>query len=144
MKNYLEIFESVASGLNLRIVAFNQVGHDLLEVIIAYADSLDHVDLETSSKAAQAFAEAIDYDIALDVSSEGAEKEIDLNLIEDMLGEYIFIKFKNPKAGFDQIEGELVKVSEDELEVKYRFKHTYKMLSIERKNIDLVRLAVKI
>lgn len=144
MKNYLEIFESVASGLNLRIVAFNQVGHDLLEVIIAYADSLDHVDLETSSKAAQAFAEAIDYDIALDVSSEGAEKEIDLNLIEDMLGEYIFIKFKNPKAGFDQIEGELVKVSEDELDVKYRFKHTYKMLSIERKNIDLVRLAVKI
>lgn len=144
MKNYLEIFESVASGLNLRIVAFNQVGHDLLEVIIAYADSLDHVDLETSSKAAQAFAEAIDYDIALDVSSEGAEKEIDLNLIEDMLGEYIFVKFKNPKAGFDQIEGELVKVSEDELGIKYRFKHTYKMLSIERKNIDLVRLAVKI
>lgn len=144
MKNYLEIFESVASGLNLRIVSFNQVGHDLLEVIIAYADSSDHVDLETSSKAAQAFAEAIDYDIALDVSSEGAEKEIDLNLIENMLGEYIFIKFKNPKAGFDQVEGELVEVSDDALNIKYRFKHTYKMLSVERNNIDLVRLAVKI
>lgn len=144
MKNYLEIFESVAAGLNLRIVTFNQVGHDLLEVIVAYADSLEHVDLETSSKAAQAFAEAIDYDIALDVSSEGAEKEVDINLIDTVLGEYIFIKFKNPKAGFDQVEGELIKVSDEELEVKYRFKHTYKMLSVERNNIDLVRLAVKI
>lgn len=144
MKNYFEIFSSIADSMDIDIVTFNRVGNDIIEVIIAYKDNSDHVDLDTCAEVANAFAEAVDFEIALDVSSEGAEREIDLEEIESVLNEYVFVKFKNPKAGFDQVEGDLISIDENSIEVKYRFKHTHKTLMVERDNIDLLRLAVKI
>ena len=75
------------------IFNFNHVGNDIIEVIIAYKDNSDHVDLDTCAEVANAFAEAI-VRIALDVSSEGAERGSDLEEIESVLNEYVFVKFK--------------------------------------------------
>ncbi len=144
MKTYQDTIESIADSMGLRIVSMKNIGNDTFEVVIAYADSMDHVDLETSSKAAHAFAEGIDYEVGLDVSSEGAEKVIPLELVDTALDQYIYLKLKNPKDGFDHVEGDLVKIETDALEVKYKFKHTYKVLRVERNNIDLMRFAVKI
>ena len=144
MKNYLEILEPIADEMSLNIVSMKSVGNDLYEVIIANKDNLEPIDLETSSKAANAFAEAIDYEVSLDVSSEGAEKVISLDLIDTVIGAYVHVKFINPSQGFDHVEGELIDVTEDILKVQYRFKHTHRILEVERNNIDLMRLAVKI
>ncbi len=144
MNSYLDIFESILSNMGLEIVSLNQIGNDLVEVIIAYKDSYDHVDLDTCAKAAQAMAEAVDYDIGLDVSSEGAERIIKEEDYESVVGSYVFVKLKNPTAGMDHVEGTLESISEDTLEMKYRFKHTHKTVNVERENIELLRLAVKI
>lgn len=144
MKSYLDIFAPIVDKMNIRIVDSKRIGNDLLEITIAYRDNADHVDLETCSKVAHALAEAVDYDVSLDVSSEGAERVIPSHLYETVKGQYIHIKFKQPKDGLDVVEGTLEEISDDVLGVKYRFKHTHKNIDVERENIDLLRLAVKI
>ncbi|HZJ87234.1 MAG TPA: ribosome assembly cofactor RimP [Erysipelothrix sp.] len=144
MKSYLEIFEPLLDEMNLEITHANQVGGDLLELIISYNNSTESVDLDTCAKVAQTLAEAIDYEIGLDISSQGAEREIDKEDYDSMMDEYVYIKFINPKAGFDEIEGDVVEVNDDFIKVKYRFKHTHKTIEVERKNIALLRLAVRI
>lgn len=143
MDSYLKIFEPILKDMNLEIVSYNRLG-DLIELIIAYEGSLEHVDLDTCAKAAQALAEAIDYDIGLDVSSQGAERVIDSDMYDTVIGSYIYVKFKNPKAGMDEVQGVLESVDDEVVCVKYRFKHTHKTVDVERNNIELLRLAVEI
>lgn len=144
MKLYLELFVSIADKLNVEITSFNMIGNELIEMTIAYKDSDEHIDLETSSKVAEAFAEAIDYDIGLDISSQGAERLISPDKYEEHINDYVFVKFINPKQGLDKVEGELVSVNDDVVNIKYRFKHTHRNIDVERNNIELLRLAVKI
>ncbi len=144
MKSYLEIFAPYLDEMELEITQSNQIGSDLIELMIAHKNSSESVDLDTCAKVAQTLAEAIDYEIGLDVSSQGAEREIDKEHYDSMVGEHVYIKFVNPKAGFDEIEGDVLEVNDDFVEVKYRFKHTHKTIEVERKNIALLRLAVRI
>ncbi|NLW15091.1 MAG: ribosome assembly cofactor RimP [Erysipelothrix sp.] len=143
MKSYLDIFEPIAKEMGVKIVHSKKVANDILEINIAYTDKVDSVDLETCAKVANAFAEATDFEIGLDVSSEGAERVIPANLFETVIGKHVYVKFKNPTEGMNDVEGELSEVKDSSICVKYRFKHTHKTIEIERENINLLRLAVK-
>lgn len=144
MEGYLKIFTPLLDDLGIEIIRSNRVGNDLLEVIIAYKDKGEHVDLETSSKVAHTLAEAIDYEIGLDVSSEGAERVIDDAQYDKVVGEHVFVKLKNPKEGIDQVTGDLESVQDTTVTIKYKFKHTFKKADVERDNIELLRTAVRI
>lgn len=144
MDRYLEIFEPIAKDLGVEIKSLKLTKSETLEITLARLDSFESVDLELSSRAAQAFAEAIDYDMALDVSSEGAERVIDKSQYEREIGAYVFVGFKNPKDGEDHVEGVLTSVEDDVISVNYRAKHTTKTMKVERDNIRLLRRAVKV
>lgn len=144
MESYLKVFKPLLDDMGIEIVSVNQVGNELLEVIISYKNKSEHIDLETSSKVAHTLAEAIDYEIGLDVSSEGAERLVAADQYESVLGSYVFVKFKNPKQGMDQVTGDLESIHDTHITIKYRFKHTHKTVDVERENIELLRTAVKI
>ncbi len=144
MESYIKVFTPLVDALDIEIIQVKKISNDLLEIIIAYKDRTEAIDLETSAKVAQVLAEAIDYEIGLDVSSQGAERMIQPQDYESVLNQYVFVKFKDPKQGMDQVSGELSAVHDTSITIKYRFKHTYKTVDVERENIELLRTAVKI
>jgi len=81
----------------------------------------------------------------LEVCSPGAERE--LRNEEEVLkavGEYIYIKFKNPKEGMDEIKGYLKDVSDDGYLVEYMDKAVKRKKVIAKDNVALIRLSVLI
>lgn len=81
----------------------------------------------------------------LEVCSPGAERE--LRNEEEVLkavGEYIYIKFKNPKEGMDEIKGYLKEVSDDGYLVEYMDKAVKRKKVIAKDNVALIRLSVLI
>lgn len=145
MEKYRKILDSIASDLSLLIVTMTPISNDLVEVTLRNKENPKvAVDLEACSNAARLFAEAIDYEVGLDVSSEGAEHEIRVDDYASYIGAYVHVKFKQPKEGIDKVEGEFVSVDENSLVIRYRFKHTHKEINIERDNIELLRTAVKL
>lgn len=143
MENYLKIFEPIAQSMGVKIASSKMVSNDMLEINLDSIEGDTAIDLDTCTKVAQAFAEAIDYAVGLDVASKGAEPEIESADYESVIGSYVFVKFKQPKEGNDKVEGELIEVNDDSIVVSYRFKHTSKKMKVERENIGLLRLAVK-
>lgn len=144
MEKYRKILDSIASDLNLLIVTMTPISNDLIEITLRNKENpKEAVDLEMCSNAARLFAEAIDYEVGLDVSSEGAEHEILVEAYASYIGVHVHVKFKEPQNGMDKVEGELVDVDANSIAIRYRFKHTYKEVSIERDNIELLRTAVK-
>lgn len=141
---YIDTLNKVADTLNLKIVKTHSVGDDLLEIRLAHKDSLEALDLETVSQAASLFAEAIDYEIGLDVSSEGAERELVESEYGLAVGKYVYIKLINPEKGYNEYEGDLVSLDDETIIISVRVKHTSKEFTVDRKNIKLLRLAVKV
>lgn len=142
MDRYQDLFYKIAQKENVEIKSMKRINADLIEVVLGYTNSLEHVDLETCSKCAFAFAEAIDYEIGLDVVSEGAEQVIPEPLYQEALGKYVHVKYKQPKSGYDKLEGTLLEVNDELIILKTRFKHSFKNIEVERSNIDLLRFAV--
>lgn len=81
----------------------------------------------------------------LEVCSPGAEREL-RNEAEILasVDEYIYIKFKNPKDGMDEIKGYLRNVSEDGYLVEYMDKAVKRKKVVEKDNVALIRLSVMI
>lgn len=81
----------------------------------------------------------------LEVCSPGAERELrNEEEILKAVNEYIYIKFKNPKDGMDEIKGTLLEVSEDGYLVEYMDKAVKRKKTVEKENVALIRLSVKI
>lgn len=81
----------------------------------------------------------------LEVCSPGAERE--LRSEEEVLkavNEYIYIKFKNPKEGMDEIKGYLREVKEEGYLVEYMDKAVKRKKVIDKDNVALIRLSVLI
>lgn len=80
----------------------------------------------------------------LDVSTSGAEKPItDFTKFPKYLGKYIYVKFKNPFSGLNDIEGTLEKVENDTLTISYREKTRTKYVDVAITNISKANLAIK-
>lgn len=109
------------------------------------------IDIDTCASASATISEMLDvedmisFEYYLEVCSPGAERELrDNDEILAALNEYIYIKFINPKEGMDEIKGYLREVKEGSLLVEYMDKAVKRKKEVEKDNIKLIRLSVKI
>jgi len=79
----------------------------------------------------------------LDVSSLGAEKPIALDKLEEYEGSYVHLHLFHPYQGANDLEGELLSISKEEVSIAIREKSKTKSIELSRKNIDKARLAIK-
>ncbi|MBQ9900123.1 MAG: hypothetical protein IJM36_03220 [Acholeplasmatales bacterium] len=118
-------------------------GNLILRILIDNPSGL--IDLNALAEANEYVSDRIDkYDAdmpeyMLEVSSPGAERELRTN--EDILKSIEkYIHVETPNMIY---EGVLKEVSEEEIVVRINLKGRFKNQSINRKEIDLIRLAVK-
>ena len=124
-------------------VLVKEDGNIILRVTIDNPDG--PIDIDTLALANEYLSERIDkYDdnmpeYMLEVSSPGAERELRTN--EDILKSIEkYIHVETPNMIY---EGVLKEVSEEEIIVRINLKGRFKNQSINRKEINLIRLAVK-
>ncbi|WP_416326122.1 ribosome maturation factor RimP [[Eubacterium] hominis] len=90
-------------------------------------------------------ADLITSEYFLEVCSPGAERELkDEVQIQKAIGEFVYIKLKNPKAGLDEVKGYLKAMEDHAVLIEYMDKAVKKKVSIELDNLALIRLSVKI
>lgn len=95
------------------------------------SEKLDEVDL-------------IDNVYYLEVSSPGAEKELKTyEHVVNAIGEYVFIKLKDPKEGLDSVYCTLLDVNDNDVQIEYMNKNIKKKMVVDYNNISFIRLAVK-
>lgn len=121
----------------------------ILQVAVMRADGT--MDIDTCADVSEHISQVLDekdliaHEYFLEVCSPGAERELrSAEEIEKAIGEFVYIKFKNPKAGMDEVKGTLVSVHEDYLHLTYMDKAVKKKIDVEMANIALIRLSVKI
>lgn len=121
----------------------------ILQVAVMREDG--SMDIDTCAQVSELLSEVLDetdvikHEYFLEVCSPGAERE--LRSEEDIahaVGEYVYIKYCNPKAGKDELYGTLHAVNETSLHLTYMDKVVKKQIDIEKENIALIRLAVKL
>lgn len=80
----------------------------------------------------------------LEISSPGAEKPLKtLEKVKQSIGKYVYIQFKNPTAGMDEVYGTILNVEDDVIELQYLVKNIKKKCKVEYANVAFIRLAVK-
>ena len=80
----------------------------------------------------------------LEVSSPGAEKPLKtLEKVQQSIGEYVYIQFKKPTLGMDEVYGTLFNVDGEMIELQYMVKNIKKKCDIKYDDIAFIRLAVK-
>jgi len=109
-----------------------------------------HLDMDTCVNVSEAISEKMDEadlianEYYLEVSSPGAEKPLKtLEKVKASIGEYVYIKVKEPQNGFDEVYGTILNVDNDMIELQYMVKNIKKKCIIDYKNISFIRLAVK-
>lgn len=134
---YLDDLEYVRDGkdMYLRVFIEKNVGYLDMETCVAVSelisDKLDEVD-------------PIKDEYILEVSSPGIEKPLKtFEQVQKSVGEYVYAKFKNPKAGLFEVEGYLKSIEDNQLEFEYLVKNIKKKIVIDYDNIQFIRLAVK-
>ena len=88
-------------------------------------------------------ADLIQSNYVLDVTTFGAEKQIDVTKLEKYVGRYVNIHFSHPYKGLNNIEGTLESVDNDFVVISYKEKTRLIKCEIVRKTIDKARLAIK-
>lgn len=121
----------------------------ILQVSIMRKDGT--MDIDTCADVSHQISQMLDeedmipYEYYLEVCSPGAERELRNDKeIMDALNEFVYIKFKNPKEGMDEIKGYLLEVNDDTLLISYMDKAVKRKKEVAKDNIALIRLSVKI
>ena len=109
------------------------------------------VDLDTCALCSDGISSLLDekdwyaHEYMLEVCSPGAERELTTDeQIRNAVGSYVYVKFKNPKQGLDQVIGDLLEVNDMQIIVSYKDKARTKKAMIDRDNIALIMTAVKL
>lgn len=109
-----------------------------------------HLDMDTCVAVSEAISEMLDQEdlIAdeyyLEVSSPGAEKPLKtLQKVQDSVGEYVYIQFKNPTLGMNDVYGTILSVEDTRIELQYMVKNIKKKCIIDYNDIAFIRLAVQ-
>lgn len=147
-----DIVKPIVEGQGLLVYSIEWV-HEfnmrILQISIMRKDGT--MDIDTCASVSEAISAKFDEDdfisgeYYLEVCSPGAERQLrDEREVFDAIGEYIYIKLKNPMKGIDDIKGVLVSFENRTVLVEYMNKATKKKMEIEYDDIALIRLAVKI
>jgi ribosome maturation factor RimP len=109
-----------------------------------------HLDMDTCVVVSEAISELLDSadiitnEYYLEVSSPGAEKPLKtLEKVKSSIGEYVYIKVKEPQNGFDEVYGTILDVEDDIIHLQYMAKNIKKKCNIAYSNVSFIRLAVK-
>ena len=106
----------------LRIFIEKNVGHLDMDTCVAVSeaisDQLDEADIITN-------------EYYLEVSSPGAEKPLKtLEKVQQSIGEYVYIEFKNPMFGMNDVYGTILNVDGDTIELQYMVTVSYTHLTL--------------
>lgn len=147
-----EIIEPIveAEDLVLYDIVWTQDGNmKILQVSILNKEG--KMDIDTCAKVSGVISDKLDeldiikYEYYLEVCSPGAERELRSDEeIKEALGEFIYVKLNDPKAGLDEVLGYLRGVDDTSIEIEYLVKNIKKKISVEKDNIRLIRLSVKL
>lgn len=109
-----------------------------------------HLDMDTCVAVSEAISEKMDEvdmikdEYYLEVSSPGAEKPLKtLEKVQQSVGEYVYIQFKNPTNGMNDVYGTILNVEGNMIELQYLVKNIKKKCTIDYDNVAFIRLAVK-
>ncbi len=118
---------------------------------VSILDKAGKMDLDTCAKVSNAISDKLDaldninYEYYLEVCSPGAERELRNDAeINGAIDAYVYVKLKDPKAGMDEVIGYLRQANESEVVVEYVDKTRKKEVTIEKDNISLIRMSVKV
>lgn len=109
-----------------------------------------HLDMDTCVAVSEAISDMLDQEdliedeYYLEVSSPGPEKPLKtLEKVQQSIGEYVYIQFKNPTQGMNEVYGTILNVEGTQIELQYMVKNIRKKCNIDYNDIAFIRLAVK-
>lgn len=109
------------------------------------------MDLDTCAVCSEAISAKLDeenwndQEYMLEVCSPGAERELRNDQeIEEHLGDYVYVKLREPKGGLSDVKGNLSAFEPETITISYKEKGRPKKAVIDRDNISLIMTAVKI
>lgn len=147
-----ELITPVLQNENITLydVSWQQEGKiRILQIAIMHKDG--SMDIDTCAKMSEQISEVLDEqdfianEYFLEVCSPGAERELkNEQQIKDAVGEYVYVKLKNPTAGMDDVKGVMTAFENGVVSIDYMAKAVKKKTAIELENIALIRLSVKI
>ncbi len=142
-----------AKELELEIVSVEWVEEHSQHILRIIADKDGGLTLEDSIALNESMSQALDEtswineEYMLEVSSPGLERELKTDMdIKKALKEYVHVEVKealNTKPKVKEIEGYLEEVDEDSIMIQYNQKGQIKHISIEKNNIQFIRLAIQ-
>lgn len=152
IKRIEEIVQPILNEHNLHLYEVlwrNEGNTKILQIAIMRKDGT--MDIDTCSLISEAISTKLDeedfisYEYFLEVCSPGAERELrTLEEVKEAIEEFVYIKFKNPTAGMNDVKGTLVGVDDDILHLTYMLKAVKKKIDVPYGNIAKIRLSVKI
>ena len=139
-----------AEAIQLYDVSWQQEGRNrILQIAIMREDG--SMDIDTCAMMSEIISQKLDEldlvsgEYFLEVCSPGAERELKDDVqIKAALNEYVYVKLRNPQAGYDLLKGYLIAVEEDAITISYMDKAVKKQAKVQKDNIALIRLSVKI
>lgn len=147
-----ELFLPVLEELDVRLydLVYRTNGREhTLEVSIMKKDG--SMDLDTCAAVSEKLSEVLDKEdpiaeeYTLEVCSPGAEREIkDLDELDDMKGEYVYVRLKHPFKKMLEFTGEILSVEDGLITLEYRDKAARRKAEFTKEDIDYIRLAVRI
>ena len=137
-----------AEEIQLYDVSWQQEGRNrILQIAIMREDG--SMDIDTCAMMSEIISQKLDEldlvsgEYFLEVCSPGAERELKDDVqIKAALNEYVYVKLRNPQAGYDALKGYLIAVEEDAITISYMDKAVKKQAKVQKYNIALIRLSV--
>ena len=120
--------------------------NSILEVVIDSNHSIGLNDIVEVSNKISTLLDTNDFTnsaYTLDVCSLGAEKPINIDKLNNYIGEYVALHLSNPYKGENDLEGTILEIKEEILILSYRVKTRSLKASIPLKDIQKARLAIK-
>lgn len=145
----LKIIEKPIKDLGYNEVSVQYVKEFGTQYLRVLVDKDDVITLEDIIKVNDLVSPLLDKEdiiqskYVLDVTSFGAEKPIEVSKLEKYVSKYVNLHLSNPYKGENILEGDLVKVTKENVTLSIRIKSRSKEIEIPRDDIDKARLAIK-
>lgn len=148
-KEIKELCQRRAEELELEfkeVVFVRESGMSILRVIVDKKGKLTTDDCSDLSMLISDDLDMLDIEIDnyyLEVTSPGIERKLEFSELNEVLGSYVFVKLYRKIQGEKEFYGDLVSYKDDLVTLKINFSGRFKNVEFEKKDIALIRLAIK-